>query len=63
MMLKILSNYIRYSGVWVTFGLNPLHWSFKFEFMHPDELNPKMRGIYFVLAFVSVRIVIDDGSW
>ena len=62
-MLKTLSNYIRYSGIWVTFGLNPCHWNFQFEFLHPDELNPKMLGIYVVLAFMSVRVVIDDGSW
>jgi hypothetical protein len=62
-MLKTLSKYIQYSGVWVTFGLNPFHWSFRFDFLHPDDLNPKMRGIYVVCGFVSVRVVIDDGSW
>jgi hypothetical protein len=62
-MLKTLSNYIQYSGIWVSLCVNPFHWSFKSEFMHPDDLNPKMRGIYVVLAMVSVRVVIDDGSW
>jgi hypothetical protein len=62
-MLKTLNNYIQYSGAWVSFSLNPFHWNFKFEFMHPDDLNPKMRGIYIVAAMVSLRVVIDDGSW
>lgn len=62
-MLKTLSNYIQYSGVWVSFSLNPFHWNFKFEFMQPDDLNPKMRGMYIVAAMVSLRVVIDDGSW
>ena len=62
-MLKTLGKYIQYSGVWVSFGLNPIHWSFRFETLHPDDLNPKMRGFYVVCAFVSIRVVIDDGSW
>ena len=62
-MLKILSNYLQYSGIWIALCVNPCQWSFKFEFMHPDDLNPKMRGVYLVLAMVSIRIVIDDGSW
>mgnify|MGYP003335464961 CR=1 FL=1 len=62
-MLKTLSKYIQYSGVWVSLAANPFHWSFRFDFLHPDELNPKMRGIYVVCGFVSLRVVIDDGSW
>jgi hypothetical protein len=62
-MLKILSNYIRYSGVWISFSLNPCHWNFRFEFMHPDELNPKMRGIFISIGFFSIRMIVDDGSW
>ena len=62
-MLKILSKYIRYSGVWVSFALNPFHWRVSFEFMHPDELNPNMRGIFISLLPISLRIIVDDGSW
>lgn len=63
MMLKNLSNYIRYSGVWVGAVINPFHWEFKFEFMHPDELNPAMRGIFVSLGPVWLRGVLDNGSW
>jgi len=62
-MLKILSKYIRYSGIWVSFALNPFHWRVSFEFMHPDELNPNMRGVFISLLPISLRIIVDDGSW
>lgn len=62
-MLKILSKYFRYSGIWVGVAINPCHWNFVFEFLHPDELNPKMMGVYASVGPVWVRLVIDDGSW
>ena len=63
MTLKTLGNYVRYSGIWVNFALNPFHWRFSFEFMQPDEINPAMRGFFVSVAPVSIRLVIDDGSW
>jgi hypothetical protein len=63
MMLKILSKYVKYSGIWISVALNPFHWRLAFEFMHPDELNPNMRGIFISLLPISLRVVIDDGSW
>ena len=63
MTLKNLSKFVRYSGIWVSFVLNPYHWRLVFEFMQPDELNPKMRGFYFSLLPLTVRIVVDDGTW
>jgi len=62
-MLKILNNYLKYSGVWISFAINPYHWRLSFEFMHPDDLNPNMRGVFVSLLFISIRMVIDDGSW
>jgi hypothetical protein len=62
-MLKILSKYIRYSGIWISLALNPFHWRVSFEFMHPDELNPNMRGVFISLLPISLRIIVDDGSW
>jgi hypothetical protein len=62
-MLKILSKYIRYSGIWVSVAINPCHWRVSFEFMHPDELNPNMRGVFISLLPISLRIIVDDGSW
>jgi hypothetical protein len=63
MTLKILSKYIRYSGIWFGLVINPFHWTFVSEFLHPDELNPNMVGIYISIGPVWVRVVIDDGSW
>jgi len=63
MMLKTLSNYLKYSGIWVGFAINPFHWKLDFEWLHPDDLNPNMYGSYISFGPVWVRIVIDDGSW
>ena len=62
-MLKILSKYLQYSGLWFGLGINPYHWDFRFDFLHPDELNPNMRGIFVSLGPIWVRGIIDDGSW
>lgn len=63
MMLKTLSNYIRYSGVWVGLVINPCHWDIRIEQLHPDDLNPNMRGFYISLGPVWVRFILDNGSW
>jgi len=63
MKLKILSNYILYSGIWTGFVFNPFHWDVRFEQLHPDDLNPNMRGVYVSLGPVWLRVVIDDGTW
>lgn len=62
-MLKILSKYIRYSGVWLGCIINPFHWSVTFDFLHPDELNPNMRGFYACFGPFWIRVILDDGSW
>jgi len=62
-MLKILSKYIRYSGLWIGLVFNPYHWEFRFDQLHPDELNPNMRGFYISFGPFWIRIVLDDGSW
>lgn len=62
-MLKNLSKYIRYSGVWVGLAVNPCHWDVRLSFLHPDDLNPNMRGFYISLGPVWLRVIIDDGSW
>lgn len=56
-------NWIRYSGVWVTLIVNPLHWRFRSYMAKPDDLNPKMWKLDAQLLFINLRVVIDDGSW
>jgi hypothetical protein len=63
MTLKTLSNYIRYSGIWFGLAVNPFHWDFRFRFLHPDDLNPNMRGVYISVGPIWTRLIIDDGTW
>lgn len=62
-MINKIYNWIRYSGVWVTLIVNPLHWRFNWEVIKPDDLNPSMYQLDFQLFFLRVLIVFDDGSW
>lgn len=62
-MLKILSKYFRYSGVWIGLVVNPCHWEIRFDLMHPDDMNPKMRGVFISFGLIWIRIILDDGSW
>jgi hypothetical protein len=63
MMLKILSKYIRYSGIWAGLVFNPYHWEFRFDQFHPDDMNPNMRGFFISFGPLWIRLVLDDGSW
>lgn len=63
MMLKTLNEYFKYSGLWMGIIFNPYHWNFTFEFLHPDELNPNMRGLYFNIGPIWVRAILDNGTW
>jgi hypothetical protein len=63
MKLKSLSKYLQYSGIWAGVAINPYHWDFRFQQLHPDDLNPNMRGFFVSLGPVWVRLVLDDGSW
>jgi hypothetical protein len=62
-MLKILVNYIKYSGIWIGFVINPFHWELSFETVQPDNLNPKAHGIFLRIGPFWIKGVIDDGSW
>ena len=63
MTLKILSKYIRHSGVWLGLVVNPCHWEFRLDRLRPDDMNPKMRGLYISFGPFLFRLVVDDGSW
>lgn len=58
-----LKNYLKYSGMWIGFVLNPYHWEFKIQRMKPDEFNPKNHGFMISVGPFWVRGVIDDGTW
>lgn len=66
--LKILTNWVKYSGVWIGFVLNPYHWEpdVKFKTRNSELTDGDIWGIMFLeinLGFVWLRIVIDDGRW
>jgi hypothetical protein len=58
----MLRNYLKYSGLWMGFVLNPYHWNLKLEYK--DELADNY--VFFLDAHfgpIWIRIIIDDGSW
>ena len=59
----MLKNYLKYSGVWFGFVLNPYHWQFKLDYSGNTELDPAMHKIELHLGPVWIRGVIDDGSY
>jgi len=60
-MVKIL-NYLRYSGIWIGFVLNPCHWQFGLkqtlsaweDYIFDNSLH---------LGPIWIRVIIDDGKW
>ncbi len=56
--------YLKYSGIWVTLVLNPFHWQFACyqnkdnEFPGPNRFSGTLQ-----VAFLTVRLVIDNGDW
>ena len=58
-----LKNYLKYSGIWVSLAVNPYHWRFHKEFNKPNDMDPSMYSLYLTLGPISIRFVIDDGSW
>lgn len=63
MMLKNLINYLKFSGAWFGFVLNPYHWEFCFNTNGSTDLDPKLKVLFISLGPVWTRIAIDDGSW
>lgn len=55
-------NWLRYSGIWITFILNPLHWQICFH-TETTPLSPKLTEYSLQIAFISIKFVVDDGSW
>jgi hypothetical protein len=62
-MLKILLNYLKYSGVWAGFVVNPYHWEFRFVAITPTEMDPDQRGFFISAGPFWVRGILDNGSW
>ena len=56
--------WLQYSGIWVTLVCNPFHWRIGYynnldnEFPGPNRFSGTLQ-----LAFLTVRLVIDNGDW
>lgn len=60
--MKDFLNYLRYSGLVVSFTVNPFHWNYIPRYFRNTEWrNDCEYGISFL--FLTIRIWIDDGSW
>lgn len=55
--------WLKYSGVWVSLALNPYHWRISFGYNRPNDMDPAMHALHATVGPLTVRIVIDDGSY
>jgi hypothetical protein len=63
-MIKTITKYLKYSGIWVGFVFNPYHWEFKYitkvkEWPESDNWFDNKLS----LGPVWIRVIIDDGRW
>lgn len=63
MILKNFRDYLKYSGLWISFAINPMHWTIGGSFQTPTESDPAYYGFYFTFGPLTVRAAFDDGSW
>ena len=56
MKLKNLLNYVKFSGIWIGFVLNPYHWEFKFL-----NTNDMGKTIALYVGPVWFRLAISNG--
>lgn len=64
--------WLKYSGFWLNFVLNPFHWLFEIDFggtglnallWNEEEEDPiEFFWCHFLLGPINFRIVIDDGK-
>jgi drug/metabolite transporter superfamily protein YnfA len=63
MTLKNFLNYAHYSGIWISFVINPLHWRLSIDSRKPDDMDPALYSIHVFVGPVTLKVVWDDGSW
>jgi hypothetical protein len=59
----MLKNYLKHSGLWVGFVLNPYHWEIRFVTTGPTDFDPAMYTLFISLGPIWIRGVIDNGNW
>lgn len=56
-------NWLKYSGIWVGFAVNPYHWKFGWD-KTSDHLEP--RSVFENCVYAGpiwIRVIIDNGNW
>lgn len=65
--LRVVVNYVKYSGGSITVALNPLHWVSvpKIRTRHyADEFyGDNFRSIFISWLFFQIFLFLDDGQW
>jgi hypothetical protein len=56
-------NWLKYSGIWFSFALNPFHWRLDSGFDGPTDMDPAQYHAFIIVGPLTIRIVIDDGSY
>lgn len=60
--MKLL-NYLKYSGVFITIVLNPLHWRLGYASGRDEIMGPNSWFCKITLLAVGVNVVVDNGDW
>ncbi len=63
MTSKTFLNYLKYSGIWISLGINPYHWGVSFKLDTPSDMDPAMYVVNIAMGPINIRGVLDDGSW
>lgn len=45
------------------FKLNPVSWGLDYDYINPDDYNPKLHHLIIRLLMFRIELIIDDGSW
>ena len=62
-MIKSILNYLRWSNLTIMFKLNPVSWSIDYDYISPDDYNPRMHHLIIRILMFRIEFIIDDGSW
>lgn len=55
--------YLKNSNVKLAVDLNPFVWRFKGHHQAPTKTDPKLHIFFLVFLFLTVIVVIDDGTY
>ena len=53
-MIRNILDYIRYSDVWITISFNPVRWKIFFDYVKPNDMDPKRHDIIINILFLKL---------